>query len=84
MTPIIKGIVASGISGHLIPPYSPTGSYDALAVYTVPSGGASSIIFAGIPQSGYQHLQLRGIVRANDTNPVGNNNLAMQIGRAHV
>ena len=38
MTPIIKGIVASGISGHLIPPYSPTGSYDALAVYTVPSG----------------------------------------------
>lgn len=41
-----------------------TGSYDALAVYTVPSGGASSITFAGIPQSGYQHLQIRGIARA--------------------
>ena len=59
----ILGVVASQISGHLISPYSPTGSYNALAVYTVPSGGASSITFAGIPQSGYQHLQIRGIAR---------------------
>ena len=59
MPPII-GIYASQISGHLAPPI--TGSYDALAVYTVPSGGASSITFAGIPQSGYQHLQIRWAV----------------------
>ena len=65
----ILGVVASQISGHLISPYSPTGSYDALAVYTVPSGGASSITFAGIPQSGYQHLQIRfsGLSSSNAT-----------------
>lgn len=60
MTPILAGIVASGISGHLTPPFSPTGSYDALASYTVPSGGVSSITFAGLPTGGqYSHLQLR-------------------------
>lgn len=41
-------------------PFSPTGSYDALASYTVPSGGVSSITFAGLPTGGqYQHLQIR-------------------------
>ena len=43
-----------------------TGSYDALATYTVPSGGVSSIEFAGIPTGGqYTHLQIRGIYRSN-------------------
>lgn len=74
----ILGVVASQISGHLAPPI--TGSYDALAVYTVPSGGASSITFAGIPQSGYQHLQLRGISKSTaagtDTNITINNGTA--------
>ena len=68
MPPII-GIYASQISGHLAPPI--TGSYDALAVYTVPSGGVSSITFAGIPQSGYQHLQIRGIARDARTGVIG-------------
>ena len=56
MTSILTGVFASQISGHLLPL---TGSYDALATVTVPSGGASSITFSGIPQTGYKHLQVR-------------------------
>lgn len=41
-------------------PWEPAGAYDALATVTVPSGGAASITFAGIP-TGYKHLQLRGL-----------------------
>lgn len=63
MTPILTGIVASGISGHLTPPWSPEGGYDALATVTVPSGGASSVTFNGIP-TGYKHLQIRAIGRS--------------------
>lgn len=54
MSPIL-GIWASQISGHL---WQPAGAYDALATVTVPSGGAASVTFAGIP-TGYKHLQLR-------------------------
>ena len=50
-----------------------TGSYDALAVYTVPSGGVSSITFAGIPQSGYQHLQIRILTKDNKASANSNN-----------
>lgn len=50
------GIYASQISGHL---WAPNGAMDALATVTVPSGGAASVTFAGIPQ-GYKHLQIRG------------------------
>ena len=50
------------------PSFTPTGSYDALASYTVPSGGVSEIVFAGLPTGGqYQHLQLR-ITAASATN----------------
>ena len=62
MPPII-GIYASQISGHLAPPI--TGSYDALVSYTVPSGGASSVTISGLPQSGYQHLQIRALLLPN-------------------
>lgn len=55
MTPPILGIWASQISGHL---WAPAGAYDALATVTVPSGGAASVTFAGIP-TGYKHLQIR-------------------------
>ena len=52
------GIMASQISGHLVPPYDgPYGAYDALASVTL-SASASSISFAGIP-SDYKHLQVR-------------------------
>ena len=57
------GIYASQISGHL---WAPNGAMDALATVTVPSGGAASVTFAGIPQ-GYKHLQIRGIARCTST-----------------
>ena len=56
----ILGIWASQISGHL---WAPEGAYDALATVTVPSGGAASIEFVGIP-TGYKHLQIRGIAKS--------------------
>jgi hypothetical protein len=49
----ILGILASSR-----PAFELVGAYDSLATVTVPSGGAASIAFAGIP-SGYKHLQLR-------------------------
>jgi hypothetical protein len=58
LSPIL-GIWASQISGRL---WEPAGAYDALATVTVPSGGAASVTFAGIP-TGYKHLQIRGIAR---------------------
>jgi hypothetical protein len=57
MSPIL-GIYASQISGHL---FTLSGNYDALATVTVPSTSVSSITFAGIPQTGYSHLQVRFI-----------------------
>ena len=71
MTPII-GILESAKSGHL---WSPEGAYDALATVTVPSGGAASITFAGIP-SGYKHLQLRFMARVSGATSL--DNLTMQ------
>ena len=61
MSPIL-GIYASQISGRL---FNLVGNYDALATVTVPSGGLSSITFAGIPQTGYTHLQLRVFAKTN-------------------
>jgi hypothetical protein len=58
MTPLLTGVFASQISGHL---FNLTGAYDALSTVTVPSGGASSITFSAIPQTGYKHLQIRFI-----------------------
>jgi hypothetical protein len=49
-------------------PYSPTGSYDALAAYSIGSGGVSSVTFAGIPNT-YTHLQIRGIARGSNSTP---------------
>jgi hypothetical protein len=44
-------------------PFTLVGNYDALATVTVAAGGVSSISFAGIPTTGYSHLQVRAIVR---------------------
>lgn len=76
MTPILTGIIASGISGHLTPPWSPEGAYDALATVTVGSTSVSSVAFFGIP-TGYKHLQVRYIVKSarNDGNPLDELNL---------
>jgi hypothetical protein len=58
--------LASAASNSVTPAVVLTGSYDALASYTVPSGGTSAITFAGLPTSGqYSHLQIRGISRTN-------------------
>jgi hypothetical protein len=67
MSPIL-GIWASQISGNL---WQPAGAYDALATVTVPSGGAASITFAGIP-AGYKHLQIRFIARGTAATGGGN------------
>jgi len=62
MAPVL-GIWASSFNSRA---FAPTGSYDALASYTVPSGGVSSITFAGLPTGGqYQHLQIRAITQTN-------------------
>jgi hypothetical protein len=66
MTPIL-GIIASGISGHLTPPFDP-GAYYSLGTVTT-SSTVASLTFAGIP-TGYRSLQLRGIAR---TSAAGNN-----------
>lgn len=51
---------AYGLFSAVAGGFTATGSYDALASYTVPSGGVSSITFAGLPTGGqYKHLQLR-------------------------
>lgn len=53
MSPLLPGIIASGISGHL---FTPEGSAYEIASYTVPSGGVASVILA-VP-TGYRHLQI--------------------------
>lgn len=66
MSPILTGIIASGISGHLTPAWSPEGAYDSLATVTVPSGGVTSVTFSSIP-TGYKHLQIRYIGLSTST-----------------
>lgn len=73
MSPIVASFKSIRGYGLGLPSQlNPTGSFDALSSYTVPSGGASSITFAGIPQSGYQHLQLRMILRDSTANSENN------------
>jgi hypothetical protein len=67
--------VSSALSGSLTTPgakreFLPSivGAYDALSTVIVPSGGLSSVTFAGIPQTGYSHLQIRAIFRDNRSN----------------
>jgi hypothetical protein len=66
MSPILTGVIASGISGHLTPPWSPEGAYDSLATISL-STATSSITFSGIP-GGYKHLEVRGTYLASATN----------------
>lgn len=77
MSPILTGVIASGISGNLIQPFSIQGGYDALATVTVPSGGAASINISGIP-SVYKHLQLRCISRNTSTGYLSTGALYLQ------
>jgi hypothetical protein len=59
---------ASAASNSITTPaeFIPSSSFDALATYTVPSGGVSSITFAGIPTGGqYSHLQIRCLAKGS-------------------
>lgn len=65
--PIIAGRASAAYGAGFgavttIPYQGPFGAYDALATVTVPSGGLTSITFAGIP-AGYKHLQIRYLRR---------------------
>jgi hypothetical protein len=57
MTPIL-GIIASSTTAARL------GDYESIATVTVGSGGAAGATFSSIPAT-YQHLQIRGIMRAN-------------------
>jgi hypothetical protein len=59
MSPILKGVVASGISGRLS-----NNSFESIATVTVGSGGTATATFTSIPQT-YKHLQIRCIGRTN-------------------
>lgn len=65
MSPILTGVIASGISGNLTPAFSIQGGYDSLATVTLTTA-TPSVTFTGIP-TGYKHLQIRTISRDSDT-----------------
>lgn len=52
------------------PAYVLEGNYYSIATVTVPSGGASTVTFAGVPQ-GYKHLQIRAIGKMTSTGGSG-------------
>lgn len=58
-------------------PWEPDGAYDSLATVTVPSGGLSTITFAGIPST-YKHLQIRAIGQTS-RGTFGNDQMTMRI-----
>lgn len=60
MSPILKGVVASGISGHLTPATNP--AMESIATLAVTSGTVNSVVFNSIPQT-YKHLELRMYLR---------------------
>jgi hypothetical protein len=71
MSPVLGIIASSNQQGR----GTAVGSYDALAAITVPSGGLSSISFAGIPV-GYRQLQFR--ILARTTSGTATNWMGMQ------
>lgn len=73
------GFGAESSSSNSVTPLAPMDSgYDSLAVVSVPSGGLSSITFAGIPTD-YRHLQLR-INGQSNRSTYGIDQLRMQVG----
>jgi hypothetical protein len=72
--PIIAGRASAaygaGFGKVLGSAFAPVSAFDALSTVIVPSGGLTSITFAGIPQTGYSHLQVRVIARSTyNANP---------------
>jgi hypothetical protein len=62
MSPILTGVIASGVTGQLNV-WSPQGAYDSLASISV-STAVASVTFSGIPE-GYKHLQIRSTHQLN-------------------
>jgi hypothetical protein len=76
----ILGVIASSIAKNT---FSPTGSFDAIATYTVPAGGVTSVTFAGLPTNGqYSHLQIRWVGRV--TAATTDENLQIQVGNSSI
>jgi hypothetical protein len=79
MSPILTGVIASGVSGNLVAP----NDYESIATRLVTtSGGDSSITFTSIP-SGYTHLQLRYwaySTRTSSANPIDDYNIRVGNG----
>jgi hypothetical protein len=72
MSPILTGVIASGISGNLGP--APVG-FVSIATQTVGAGGASNITFSSIPNT-FKHLQARIIARNTGTYAASSNDLS--------
>jgi hypothetical protein len=60
MSPILTGVIASGISGNLT-----TNSFESIATANG-TGSSNTISFTSIPST-YKHLQIRGIVKSTTT-----------------
>ena len=73
MSPILPGIVASGISGNL---YKPTGDYDALGTFEVTTSGIGEVVFSSIPDN-YRSLEIY-ITGRDSRTPVTYGNILMQ------
>jgi hypothetical protein len=80
MTPLLTGVFASQISGHLTPPITDFGSMEPIAMVNVGSAGASTIEFTSIPQT-YKHLQIRGISKGTTSTDA---NITINSGTAAV
>jgi hypothetical protein len=66
MTPLLTGVFASQISGHLTPPITDFGAMEPIAMASVGSAGASTISFTSIPNT-YKHLQIRGVAYGSNS-----------------
>ena len=68
MLNIISGTLSVGVTPS-------TTSYESIATTTVGAGGSSTVTFSSIPAT-YKHLQIRGIIRCDNTT---NANLQWQL-----
>jgi hypothetical protein len=73
MSPILTGVIASGISGNLA--VGP--SYESIATFTL-GAATSSVTFTSIPST-YKHLQIRAVMKCTDSN-----NMFMQVGNGSI
>lgn len=73
MSPILTGVIASGISGNL----TPATAFESIATITV-SASTSFVTFTSIPQT-YKHLQVRATMRCSAIN-----NMFLRVGNGSI